>query len=141
MICLKKLIFLLGFDIETLKIDMVFCGLAYGFIPSEYIGFDLINKSPDERKQFCSDIDMNVFGYNVNNIVEVQKVLNKATSAIKFLNFLNRDFCIINSNSDFDQISLFIKNHPVFVKKKFYSSMGKGVELIDSHELDMGIEV
>mgnify|MGYP000503160321 FL=1 len=51
---------------------MLFCRLAYGFIPSEYVGFELENKSPEQRKEFVSDIDTNVFGYSVNDIKELQ---------------------------------------------------------------------
>ena len=110
---------------------MLFCRLAYGFIPSEYVGFDFINKAPEERKQYCSDLQTHVFGYTVNNIVEVQRVLNKATSAIKYQNLFKRDLVIIEKKEDFDSFICFVNRHPKFVKKKIFSSMGKGVELVD----------
>lgn len=47
-------------DKDYLRTDMLFCRLAYGFIPSEYVGFELENKSPEQRKEFVSDIDTNV---------------------------------------------------------------------------------
>lgn len=110
---------------------MLFCRLAYGFIPSEYVGFDFINKTPEERKEYCSDLDTHVFGYTVNNIVEVQRVLNKATSAIKYQKLFKRDFVIVEKKEDFDSFTCFVNKHPKFVKKKIFSSMGKGVELVD----------
>lgn len=113
------------------KIDMLFCRLAYGFIPSEYTSFGLINKTPEERKQYCSDLDTHVFGYTVNNIVEVQRVLNKATSANKYQKYFHREFIIIDKKEDYDSFINFTSRHPTFVKKKIFSSKGKGVELVD----------
>ena len=127
----KSSIFFGGYDLKKVRTDMLFCRLAYGFIPSEYIGFGFIDKNPEERKNFCSDLDTHIFGYSVNNIVEVQRVLNKATSAIKYQKLFCRDFIIVEKTEDFESFSNFIKEHPIFVKKKVFSSMGKGVELVD----------
>lgn len=120
-----------GYDPDALQTDILFCRLAYGFIPSEYIAFGLVDKKPDERREFCSDLDTNVFGYTVNNIVEVQKILNKASSANKYQKLLKRDYLIISNKTEFESFHSFVSNHQVFVKKKVFSSMGKGVELID----------
>ena len=124
-----------GYDSNTIQTDILFCRLAYGFIPSEYIAFDFVDKKPDERRQFCSDLDTNVFGYTVNNIVEVQKILNKASSANKYQKLLKRDYLIISNKTEFESFHSFVSNHQVFVKKKVFSSMGKGVELIDIKDI------
>lgn len=126
-----------GIDAQKVKTDILFCRLAYGFIPSEYIGFDLYNKTVEERKTYCSDLDTNVFGYTVNNIAEVQTVLNKETSAKKYKNLFKRDFIIVGSKEDFQEFCNFVSKHPVFVKKKIFSSMGKGVELVNSKEVQI----
>ena len=54
-----------------------------------------MDKSQDERKEFYSDLDTYTFGYTVNNIVEVQRVLNKSTSAKKYQDLLHRDYLIV----------------------------------------------
>lgn len=117
-------------DTERIITDILFCRLAYGFIPSEYIGFCLYEKSPEERKEYCSDLYTNVFGYTVNNIVQVQTVLNKATSARKYQQLFKRDFMIVDKTTDYAEFCLFVEKHPSFVKKKTFSSMGQGVELV-----------
>ena len=50
-----------GRDANCIKTDMLFCKLAYGFLPSEYVGFGLVNKTSEERRLFCSDTDTYIF--------------------------------------------------------------------------------
>ena len=36
-------------DLDVIRTDRMFCCLAYGFIPSEYVGFELEHKTLEER--------------------------------------------------------------------------------------------
>ena len=116
---------------DEIRTDMLFCWLAYGFLPSEYIGFGFRERTPEQRREFVSDLDTSAFGYTVNHIVEMQTVMNKATSAVKYQKYFKRDFIVIGSTDDVDDFNRFVEKHPVFVKKKINSAMGKGVELVD----------
>ena len=118
-------------DLDALRTDMLFCRLAYGFIPSEYTGFAFEDKSPEERKEYVSDTDMDVFGYSVGKITTIQSILDKAESFRQFKDYFKRDVIIIEKKTDYDDFCRFVSAHPVFVKKKVFSSMGKGVELVD----------
>lgn len=120
-------------DKNLLRLDILFCKMAYGFLPSEYIGFNLENKSTEERKEFVSDLDTNVFGYSVNNIRILQKIIEKGQSAVFFKELFKRDFVVIKKSEDYDKFIEFIDKHPVFVEKKVFSSMGKGTRLVDSN--------
>lgn len=124
-------------DIDKIKTDMMFCRLAYGFLPSEYITFELENKSPKERKKFVSDVETKVFGYSVNDITEMQSIIDKGKSFVKFQKLFNRDGVVIKTKSDYTRYCQFISTHPVFVKKSVLSSMGKGVELVDIRNTGM----
>lgn len=124
-------------DKENLIIDMLFCRLAYGFLPSEYVCFELEKKSFKERMEYASDVDMNVFGYTVNNIREMQWILDKADSYYKFKKFFKRDVIVIENESDFEKFDCFIQKHQEIVVKKAFSSMGKGTQLIKIDELEM----
>lgn len=118
-------------DLDALRTDMLFCRLAYGFIPSEYTGFAFEEKGPEERKEYVSDIDMDVFGYSVDKITTIQTILDKAESFKQFKDYFKRDVIIIEKKSDYDEFCRFVSSHPIFVKKKVFSSMGNGVELVD----------
>lgn len=118
-------------DKDQIRTDMMFCRLAYGFIPSEYVSFELENKTPSERKEYVSDIDMNVFGYSVNDITVLQSILDKGDSYYRFKDYFKRDAIVIEKAKDFSAFHVFVKKHPVFVKKVVFSSMGRGIELVD----------
>ena len=118
-------------DKDNLRTDMMYCRLAYGFIPSEYVGFELEQKPPKERKTFVSDIDTNVFGYSVNDITKIQKVLDKGDGYYQFKKYFCRDAVVIERKKDYHTFLEFIQKHPVFVKKVVFSSMGRGVELVN----------
>lgn len=116
---------------NQIRTDMIFCRLAYGFIPSEYAGFAFELKSPNERKSYVSDLDISEFGYTVNDIVEIQKFLNKARMVKQISKFLKRDVLLISSVEDFTSFVKFVRKHPIFVKKETFSCKGKGVELVN----------
>ena len=124
-----------GIKKDQIRTDMIFCRLAYGFIPSEYAGFAFEEKRPEERKEYVSDLDINVFGYTVNDIVEVQKILDKARMVKQFSAYLKRDVLLISSVEDDEAFNRFVNKHPVFVKKKTFSCKGKDVELVNILEV------
>ena len=121
-------------DKKNLRADMMFCRLAYGFLPSEYIVFDLEEKTPEERKTFISDTDSKEFGYSVNDITTMQRIIDKAQSYENYSKYFKRDAVVVEKKTDYDKYCTFISKHPVFVKKVALSSMGKGIELVDLRE-------
>lgn len=121
-------------DLDEVRTDILFCRLAYGFIPSEYVGFSLENRLPEERKAFVSDVDTNVFGYSVNDISQVQSFLDKAEGYKRVKDHFRRDAVVVEKAKDYPAFASFAEKHPVFVKKAVFSSMGKGVELVEWSE-------
>ena len=119
-------------NLDDVKTDMLFCRLAYGFLPSEYAGFHFEKRSTEERKQFASDLDTNVFGYSVNDIAAIQSFIDKGEGYKLVAPYYKRDAIVIEKKKDFHEFEEFVDKHPFFVKKKVFSSMGKGVELIDT---------
>lgn len=124
-------------DKDDLRTDIMFCKLAYGFLPSEYIGFGLEDKSPEERKEYISDIDTNVFGYLVNNIRILQGYLDKGECAKHFNGLFKREFIIVKTVRDYQVFVNFVNKHPIFVEKKVFSGMGKGTRLVNINEIGM----
>lgn len=124
-------------DKDELRTDMLFCRLAYGFIPSEYVSFGFESKTPQERREFESDIDTNEFGYSVNNIRLLQSILDKGESCKQFSGYFKRDAIIVEKPNDFVKFHEFINKYPVFVEKRVFSSMGKGTRLVDFSKVGM----
>lgn len=116
---------------QTLRDDILFCRMAYGFLPSEYTGFELENRTPEERKKFVSDLDTFVFGYSVNDISILQSIVDKGRSTRMFGKYFGRDYLEINKKTKLDDFLKFVEKNPIFVKKKTNSSQGKNIELVD----------
>ena len=113
---------------------MDFCRIAYGFLPSEYCAFELENKGPSERKKYMSDIDTYIFGYTVNDISFLQKVIDKGQSVRVFGYLFGRDYVVISRKSDYTAFKTFIDKHPV--KKYTNSSMGRNIEKVDIRDIE-----
>ena len=121
-------------DINDLRTDIIFTRLAYGFLPSEYVGFHFENRSFTERREFVSDIDMKEFGYSVNDITVIQKYLDKGDAYRQMAEYYKRDAVVVSTLHDYKSFLLFVDKHVQFVKKAVISSMGQGVELVNINE-------
>lgn len=111
--------------------DMVFCRMAYGFSPSEYVQFELADKSYEQRRTFFSDTDRYLFVYHMSDISDLQIFHDKIKTYKHFSRFYKRDLVPISGQGDRDKYLEFVRKHPVFVKKDALGMAGHGVELVD----------
>lgn len=118
-------------DKKRVETDMLFCRFAYGFQPDEYLCFGLENKTAEERKTFVSDIDRMCYVYRMNDLFAIPIFNNKAKTYSLFKEYFKRDAVAIHKPEDFQKFENYVSQHPVFVKKAVYESMGRSVELID----------
>lgn len=124
-------------DQEELLIDMIFCRLAYGFQPDEYLCFELEKQPMNQRKQWISDLDRYVYIYAMNDIKDAQLFNNKARTYTVFKKYYRREAISVKNPRDYKTFLTFIKKYPIFVKKRVYEGMGRSVELIDIHKAGM----
>ena len=127
-------------DKDKLLEDMIFCRLAYGFQPDEYLCFGLEGQSMDQRKQWISDLDRYVFIYSMNDIKDAQLFNNKVCTYDAFKEYYKRDAIGIRVNSDYSKFLAFVKKHPIFVKKQAFEGCGRSIELIDISKIGMSTQ-
>lgn len=127
-------------DKEFLQTDMLFCWIAYGFQPDEYLCFELEGKSFAERKEYISDTDRYSYVYSICDISDMQMFLNKIKTYQMFHDFYKRDAVQICKRSDYGRFEAFVNKHKEFVKKKACASRGSGVELVRFEELGMSVK-
>ncbi len=116
---------------ENIRTDMIFNRLAYGFYPDEYVCFGLANQTPEEKREWISDLDFRIAVHRMNNIKDRDLFDNKTNAWTHFSKYYKRDHVCIKTKSDYEQFQAFITKHPVFVKKEVLQCRGNGVELID----------
>lgn len=122
-------------DKKSLKIDIIFNRLAYGFLPSEYVGFKLKDKSCIEKQTFISDIATFKFGYSVNDITKIQYIIEKSDSYRQFSKYFKRDVLIFDKYTKWKDFKKFIDKHKIFIKKKTNSSQGNNIELVNTENI------
>lgn len=117
---------------DMLRTDMLFCRIAYGFQPDEYLCFNLENQSYEERRNWISDLDRYIYIHSINDVKEAQIFNNKARTYDVFASYYKRAAVRIKNKEDFPVFEKFINEYPQFVKKQVYEGMGRSVELMDS---------
>lgn len=127
-------------DKDALHDDILFCCLAYGFTPSEYVYFHLENKTPEERKTFLPHQMRRIYCFSMNDRAGMMVFANKAKTYNCFAPYFKRDAVLISGPKDFEAFNTFITAHPVFVKKLVVSAGGDGVSLVDVNELGMSAQ-
>lgn len=123
-------------DLETIKNDMLFCRLAYGFEPDEYLCFGLENLHKDQRMEWISDLDRYLYIFAMNNLKDSQILNNKARTYEFFRKYYGREAIGIKTEKDFVKFKKFLNNHPEFVKKKVSEGMGRSVALVKAYDID-----
>ncbi len=118
-------------DLDELRTDILFCRLAYGFQPDEYLCFELEDKTPQERKTFISDIERLCFVYRMNDVKDMRTLNDKYKTYQMLRPYYQRDAVCVSSEADYAAYQAYIKTHPAFVKKSVLASMGRTIELVD----------
>ena len=121
-------------DRQRLITDILFCRLAYGFMPDEYWCFHLENQTMEQRKEWVSDIDRYIYVYSLNDLVEDRCFNNKGLTYKRFAKYYKRKALYITSEADRQHFMRFAAEHPVFVKKAVMGSLGRGIELVNLKE-------
>ena len=118
-------------DKDAVRAEMLFCRIAYGFHPDEYICYELEGRTLEDVKSFISSKDNIQNGYRMNKVSGIAVFNNKGLTYQRFQKYYQRDAVFIENKSDYAKYRDFVEKHPVFVKKNVYEAMGRSVELID----------
>jgi len=112
--------------------DIFYYKHFYGSSITEYYLFDLPNHTIEEVENFVFNKTRKVYLRYLNT--DIRKVTKNKYDTYKYYKeYFKREVELIDENS-YDKYEDFIKKHPVFVKKPTSSSLGNGVELIDSNK-------
>lgn len=115
---------------NELKTDMLFWCFAYGFSFNEYLCYQFIDKTKDERMEFFSDRESVLLGYDLNDIDDMMVFGDKMNTYNKYLPYFGREAISLESESDFYTFQEFVSAHREFVKKNVFKACGQSVELI-----------
>ena len=119
-------------DLEVVRTDMRFCRFAFGFAMDEYVFFRLEGKSMEERRTYVSSEERIHAAYRMNDFSDM-RILNDKWKTYELLKpYFKRDAILISNKGDFQKYSEFVRNHPIYVKKRLNLNCGQGIELVDT---------
>lgn len=127
-------------DKDSLLIDIFFSFYAYGYSPYEYVCYDFINKSIEERRKFISDRESVCYGYRMNDIDSMSLFMNKMKTYEMYKEYYKREAISISKLCDKKKFFDFVSKHSRFVKKEVNESCGRGVELIELNKINTNLE-
>lgn len=125
---------------HKIYIDIIFCRLAYGFLPEEYLCFELSKQDINQREQWVSDFDRYKYIFSLNDIKDSQVFNNKNRLYRELKEFYKRDAVGISKAGDLGRFQAFVEKHPVFVKKQVYEGCGRSIELVDINHTNKSLE-
>jgi len=125
---------------KKMQTDMIFCNLAYGATPDDYLYFDFEKRSTLGRNSFITNRMRDRYCRQLNNLQEGRIFLDKYKSYQIFQQYYGREAIKIDSEDDFSAFEKFAARHGKFVKKPVTSSQGRGVEFIDTVVSSLSLE-
>ncbi|WP_172135676.1 sugar-transfer associated ATP-grasp domain-containing protein [Adlercreutzia sp. ZJ473] len=123
-----------GLSGETLD-DVLFCYFAYGFMPDEYMCFGLAGRAPEQRREFLSNRDRDVIVYSVNDIIELERFLDKWKTYRAYSSWYGRAAVSVGKKASYKDYLTFVESHDSFVCKKVRLSKGDSIHLVKNSEM------
>lgn len=125
----------ISLDESTLN-DILFCYFAYGFTPDEYLCFGLCSRQLKERREFLSDRDRKIIVYSINDIIEIERFLDKWKTYKAYEPFFGRQAIGVHKGSSINDFKRFIELHEAFVIKNVRLSKGDSVRLVRREDIE-----
>lgn len=117
--------------------DMIYSKYIYGIIYAEYFMFKFADKNHEERKSYISNGDRHIYLKYLNQSNFYHRFTNKYESYLLYEKYYKRNLVYIKSKSDYKIFEQFCTQYKIVVKKPVDSSLGKGIELINTQDKDL----
>lgn len=116
----------------AIKIDIIKEFYCRYIQPEEYMRWEFENKSLKERCAYWPDrIAVRKMKSPQNNVLSG----NKYDRYLLFKDFVKRDLIFVEHDADWKVVAAFQEKHSPFVAKPYNGSKGRGIMLVDEHNL------
>lgn len=117
--------------------DMIYSKYVYGIIYAEYFMFEFANKKHNERKLYISNTDRHVYLQYLNQNDFYHRFTDKYESYMLYKKYYKRDLVYIKDEKDYKKFEMFCMKYKEVVKKPVDSSLGKGIEFINTKDKNL----
>lgn len=108
-------------------VDMESTRLLLRFNNTEFIMFDLLNKTLPQRRNFINEEERAVVLNSINDMSQADNLDNKYVTYQYLEPYYGRDMIHISSSADYGKFKEFCDGNEEFVRKLDFDSMGRGV--------------
>lgn len=126
-------------DIKNCIKDMIYSKNTYGITYAEYFMFKFADKSHQERNSYISGKGRHAYLKYLNQNDFYHRFTDKYETYLLYQKYFKRDLIYLNSKDDFYKFEEFCIKHKVIVKKPVNSSLGKGIELLNTKGVDLNM--
>lgn len=116
--------------------DMIYCSMKYLAGYMDYLVFNFEDLNAYQRSTFITRGVNNAYIKAMNNPAYYEKFDNKILFNQIFEKYIQRDYLNLEKVT-ISEFSEFVKKHPTFIAKPINLQCGKGIEKIDSKELNI----
>ena len=115
--------------------DTVYCVFRYGLGLTDYLSFQIYNKTAKERKEYVGTRMENKFYAKVSPSEYKAKFSMKPTFLHDFKQYVKRDY-FVPKDGNYDEFISFINKHNIFMAKPLDGLGGKGVSKENVTDID-----
>ena len=116
---------------EVFLTDVKYCYCAYGFLPFEYLNYELSSKDEEGYREYISEKEKNQIHYRLNDLRGMTYFNDKAWTYDLFGKFYHRDCAVIEKEKDYGTYQEFVRKHSVFFRKQVYGFSGHEVKRVN----------
>lgn len=116
--------------------DILNMARKYRFSADEYFYYHFRDKTEEERKSFCSDLNRIDICESLNDPRNLALFNDKIKTYELFGQYYGREICGITSGKELDKLMKFAQRHPRFMVKPVDSSCGQGIQIVDLSDCD-----
>lgn len=125
------------FKINTIRIDVLLCGIIYRCSPDNYFYYGFFNKTAKERASVLTDSQRSMIlsRFDDSEIGKEDKWLNYCLAK----SYYKRDAILLSHDTiNLVDVASFLASHPTYFAKQYPSSCGNGVVKITNANAEMG---
>ncbi len=117
-----------------LVLDTGWCVFRYGLCLSDYLNFEIYNRTAKERKEYVGARTENSFYETVSPSQYKARFSVKTNFMADFKAYTKRDY-LVPEQADFAQFEAFLDKHSTFISKPYDGLGGKDVEKVVSADI------
>lgn len=128
-----------GYDFDKLRPLLLESMVKYHWDTEEFFIYHYADLTPEQRQSFVPEYEKNVFCDKVNDYRYSKIFESKWKSYETFKEFYNRDCCVVSKSlieSKDEKLIMFLSKHSDFILKPDTGSLGSGVSIIRSKDIN-----